>query len=135
MSLSPKIVQLDFVQVELYDNYLIATVKEGVVFDTKHLDAFYEIFDSYYPDTPFVYIANRKNDYSVNPTCYMKSSKYPNLVGMAMMCYTKPSMKNAEFEKKFYEKPFEVFESMEKAISWASIIVNNSHKYTHKNQS
>ena len=33
-----KIIDLDFVSIEVYPNFLITTIKEGVVFDTNELE-------------------------------------------------------------------------------------------------
>jgi len=38
-----KIIDLDFVSIEVYPNFLITTIKEGVVFDTIELETIYQI--------------------------------------------------------------------------------------------
>ena len=37
-----KIIDLDFVSIEVYPNFLITTIKEGVVFDTNELEIIYQ---------------------------------------------------------------------------------------------
>ena len=39
-----KIIDLDFVSIEVYPNFLITTIKEGVVFDTNELEIIYQVF-------------------------------------------------------------------------------------------
>lgn len=123
--LSPllKTISLDFVQIELYKNYLISTIKEGVLFGKKELNIFYEIFDHYFPGKPFGYIADRKFDYTVDPTCYLKSSEYPSLLAMAILCHNEKSFQTAEFESKFFNKPMEAFYSKKESIEWISNLI------------
>jgi hypothetical protein len=58
----PRILDLDFVYLELFDNYIISTIKEGVVFNEEHLEQFYTIFDTYYPYKSVAYISNREHE-------------------------------------------------------------------------
>ena len=120
-----KTIELDFVHIELYENYLISTVKEGMVFDKNELNIFYEIFETNFPGRAFGYISDRKFDYTVNPTCYLESSKYPNLLGMAIFCHNKKSFQTAQFECSFFNRPMEAFYSKEEAINWISNLIEN----------
>jgi hypothetical protein len=123
MLVSPKIVKLDFVELELHPDYLISTIKEGVVFEKEHLVIFYNLFKEYYPNQKFGYISNRKFDYSVNPTCYLESERFPNLLGMAMWCHSESSYKTTQFEKNFYDRPFSAFYSLEDCKNWIQDII------------
>lgn len=118
MSPYPKKIALDFTEIEVYEDYLISTVKEGVVFDLPHLEKIHMVFDTFFPDKLFGFISNRKNDYTVNPTCFMHHSKYPRLIGEAVLCHTKSSYNISQFEKKFYSRPFEAFFSLDECKSW-----------------
>ena len=120
-----KTIDLYFVYVEIFDDYLVSTIKEGVLFDKPELEAFYEIFDTFFPDSSFGYISNRKFDYTINPTCYLESSKYPGLLGMAIVCNTKQSYRTANFEKTFYDRPFHVFYKMEEAERWVAELLGS----------
>ncbi|MGJ8665844.1 MAG: hypothetical protein ACSHW7_05720 [Patiriisocius sp.] len=119
-----KKINLDFVQIELYDKFLISTIKEGVVFEKQHLHTFYEIFDNYFPNRPFGYIANREFDYTVNPTCYLQPSDFPNLRGIAICCRNESSAAIAKFEKKFYQRPMEIFFDIESSKNWVEKIIS-----------
>ncbi len=114
----PKTIDFGFAEVQLFDNYIISTIKEGLVFDLEHQKKFYGIFDLYYPNKPFGYISNRKYDYTVNPTSYFEHSKYPRMVCMAVLCYNESSYRMAEFEKAFYKHPFKPFFTLEECIDW-----------------
>ena len=112
------IFQLDFATIHLYENYVISSIGEGVTLTQKQLDTFFEIFNTYYNEKPFVSIANRENDYSLDPNL-LKSKRHPSLVGIAVVCYNQQSKQTARFEKKFYSGPFEIFDSIEEAIDWS----------------
>lgn len=123
---TPRILDLDFVYIELYDNYMISTIREGVVFDKDHLERFYTIFDTYYSNKPVAYISNRVYDYTVDPTCYIKGSEYKNLVAMAIWCHSESSYNTAKFEKNFYSRPFDIFYNLEDAKDWIFEILNQN---------
>lgn len=114
----PHIIDLDFATIQLFDSYVIATIREGVVFDEAEKQQIHEIFTTFYPNQPFGYISNRVFDYSVNPTCYLDADDCKNLVGMAILCHSEKSFQMAHFEKSFNERPFEVFCSLKDSIDW-----------------
>ncbi len=124
--LLPSTIDLDFVQIEIYDQYALLTIREGTVFDLPKLGSIFEIFEQYYGDKPFGYISNRKFDYSVNPTCYLEVSNHPKLKSIAVLCHTEASYNTAQFEKAFYKRPFGVFYSLEECIEWTLKNVEDS---------
>ena len=126
----PHILNYDFVKIELFSNYLIATFAEGILFDGSHLDIMYKVFDQYYPNKKFGYISNRVYDYTVDPNCYKDSGKYPLLMGIAVCCYSEASFKMAEFEKAFFVKPFAVFYSLEESEAWVKSLLPQDAKKT-----
>ena len=126
MSSSPKIITLDFVQVEIHANYLITTVQEGIVFSRAHLERLIDLFESYYPNKKFGYISNRRFDYSVDPTCYRDTDIYPNLLGVAVWCHSEASYKTTQFEKSFNTKPFEAFYTLEECKIWVETIITEN---------
>ncbi len=123
---SPKIINLDFVQVEIHANYLISTIQEGIVFSTAHLETFYTLFETHYPNKKFGYISNRKFDYSVDPTCYKDAVKYPNLLGFAVWCHSEASFNTTQFEKSFNSKPFEGFYTFEECKIWIETLISKN---------
>lgn len=120
----PKVITLDFAVLELYKNYIVSTINEGVSFDMPHLEEITEVFIRNYPTIPFISIANRINDYTINPTCLLHSSILPNLIGIGVVSYSKSALETAKFEKKFYKGTLEVFDSFEDCIKWAKNLIS-----------
>ncbi len=124
---SPLRIAIDFAHFELYEHYLVATIHEGVIFDTPQLHKFHEIFDKHYYNRPFGYISNRKNDYTINPTCYIESKKYDtNIVGIATLCYSEVTFRNATFAERFFEWPHRAFYTMEECVDWIESLLKNA---------
>ncbi|GAB5399419.1 MAG: hypothetical protein Aureis2KO_10040 [Aureisphaera sp.] len=115
---NPETIELYFAKVVVNPNMIIASINEGVIFDTAELKEFYNIFNTYFPNEPFGYISNREYDYTVNPTSYLESSSHPNLHSIAIVCHSQKSYDMAQFEKQFYKRPFKVFYSMKDAKDW-----------------
>lgn len=123
---SPKIINLDFATIELHPNFLISTIQEGLVFDIKHLEMIYAIFQEYYPNKNFGYISNRKFDYTVDPTCYLESKRFVNLSCIAIWCHNETNLNTTEIEKNFNSIPFEAFYNFEECTKWVeSVLLEN----------
>lgn len=82
-----------------------------------------DIANEYFYDKAFVYITHRKYSYSVDPSIYLKTSEIINLVGFAVVAQAPLAKGNAEVEKLFLEKPFEIFSSFEDAKLWTISIL------------
>jgi hypothetical protein len=116
---------IGFAHFELYDDYLVGTIKEGIVFNAFHLLKFHEIFDQHYSNRAFGYISNRKYDYTIDPTAYFDVSNYSErLVGIAVLCYSKTSFNNAIFSRQFIQRPLEAFYSMDESVAWIQSLLN-----------
>ncbi|GEQ86270.1 hypothetical protein ULMS_17780 [Patiriisocius marinistellae] len=109
---------LEFAQIEIHDFFVIATIKEGIVIDKDHRELFHDIFNQYFSNTLFGYISNRKFDYTVDPTSYLEKGHFPNLIGMAVICYNDSSVATANFEKQFYQRPMEICNNLESSKKW-----------------
>ncbi len=110
---------IDFAHFDLYDHYLVATIHEGVVFDVPHIRKFHEIFDKHYYNRPFGYISNRKNDYTINPNCYAENENYDSkIVGVATLCYSEITYRNASFTERFLTWPHKAFYTMDECVEW-----------------
>ena len=118
MSSFPTTVDLDFVQIEVYDHYALLTIKEGTVLDVSKLEQLFEVFEVHFPNQPFGYISDRKFDFSVNPTCYLEVSNHERLKAIAVLCHKESSYETAKFEKAFYKRPFEAFFTLEECKNW-----------------
>ena len=109
----------------MHKDYIVSTINEGVSFEMPHLVEITEVFIRNYPTQPFLSIANRINDYTINPTCLMHSSILPNLKGIGVVCYSQSALETARFEKKFYKGTLEVFDSFRYCIQWAKKLISS----------
>lgn len=121
-------INLDFASFQLYENYVISTINEGIVFDFPHLKEVTRIFKAHYATTPFVSIANRKYDYTINPTCLMESKIIDTIIGIGVVCYSESAFEMAQFEKKFYKGELQVFRNLEHCLSWTKEKLNEYNK-------
>ena len=71
-----------------------------------------------------VYVSNRAKSYAVNPLIYPETEKIPNLLAIAMIPKTELMRKNAEFEKEFFNKPYEIFDRLTDAIHWVGNMID-----------
>ena len=108
-----------------YENYMIAEIAEGIAFDFENAAEMLKLTKTYYNNsTPFVYITNRKNSYSFNPTAHFKTAKmFPNLKGYAVVSYDNMNRDIAEMERSFLNTPMHIFDSLEEAISWVEELI------------
>ncbi len=118
MKLPKEKLRLEFASLELYDSYIVSTIDEGILIDMPEKQELFKVFDTHYANEPFIYVSNRKYDYTVNPTSYLSSQEYIQLQGMAVICYSRRSYDIALFEKAFYKRPFQVFYSFEECYPW-----------------
>ena len=114
-----KTIDIGFANVEIYEHYIISTINEGVTFGETHLSTLFDIFALHYGDRPFISIANRAHDYTIDPTMF-KRDKYPSLLAIGVVCHTEASKEIAKFERTFYDGTFEIFDTIEDAKSWAA---------------
>lgn len=122
--LSKLSLDIDFAHFQLFEHYLVATIHEGVVFDTPQLYKFIEVFDKHYYNRPFGYISDRKNDYTINPTCYIEADKLDlKIVGVATLCYSEVTYKNAIFAERFFSWPHKAFYTMDECVTWVESLL------------
>lgn len=110
----------EFCTVDIYDNYVVAVMDEGITVKPEHNKVLIDIVQKYYPNKPFGYITHRKHSYSVDPSTYFETSNIENLKAFAIVSKHEISQKNAELEKKFLKKPLRHFEDLEDAIKWVN---------------
>ncbi|WP_430467925.1 hypothetical protein [Winogradskyella ouciana] len=115
----------------IFDDFLINQIKEGVVVEPKHNEDLNKIIKEYFSGKDMVYVSNRVKSYSVNPLIYAETEAIPNLVAIAMIPKTDVMRKNAEYERNFYDKPYEIFDTLTEAITWVqSILEKESSQQT-----
>ncbi|WP_394747776.1 STAS/SEC14 domain-containing protein [Spongiimicrobium salis] len=114
--------QLDIGTIRFYKNYMIVEVKEGIAFSFENATELLALSKAYYSNTtPFVYISNRINSYSFNPTSHFKTvPMFPNLKGYAVVTYDAMSQDIAQMEQTFLHAPVQIFTQLEDAVAWVS---------------
>jgi hypothetical protein len=118
-----KTLTYDFCEMTIHTNYVIVVMKEGVDITPEHNHVLVDVTNQYFKNTPFVYITHRINSYSVNPKIYFETAKIKNLRGFAVVSKDYKAKVNAEIEKMFFSKPFEIFGDLDEAKQWAEALV------------
>ena len=118
------VIKFDFCEMHIYDHYMVVVMNEGVTITPSHNQILLNIVDTYYKNKKFVYITHRLNSYAVDPAIYFETSKIENLAGFTVVSKDFKAKSNAEVEKLFLNKPFEIFDTLEEAITWAKSILN-----------
>lgn len=114
-----KEIDLDFTDLHFFNDYVISTVKKDMVLEKDQIDNLKRVCQKFFDGKKFVYIANRKNDYNVNPTIYINLSEGISLSGIAVVSENISRLQTANFEKQFSNIPFELFQNLEEAKAWA----------------
>ena len=117
--------KLSFCTLLVSDNIMIAEVNEGVIFNQDISDEIIYFASVAFKNNPFVYITNRIHSYAVDPTIYKGVSQVETLKGFAVVSTTLAA-RNAEIERLFLNKPFEIFSDIEDAKLWAIQILNKT---------
>lgn len=109
---------VDFGKIDIFDQYVIAIMNEGVIIRPEFNVILVDIAEKYFKDKKFGYISFRKNSYSVDPKIYLKTSEIVNLVGFAIISDTKIQKQNLAIEKIFLKKPMKIFTKISAAQKW-----------------
>ena len=118
------VLKYDFCTMHIYDNYMIVIINEGVTVTPEHNNVLLNVADTYYKNKPFVYITHRLHSYAVDPAIYKETSKIENLTGFCVVSADYKAKRNAEIEKLFLNKPFEILNSIEEATIWANKVLS-----------
>lgn len=116
-----KKVDLNFGEVTIHENILIAKLHEGVLFDVENNKKLLELGREIFQGNDYGYISYRVNSYAVDPMVYLESANTPALKAIAVVSENQMTRQNAMIvERKFYKNnnSFEVFESLDEAIDW-----------------
>ena len=110
---------LDCGSFEIYDNYIISTINEGIVIDQACKDAIWQLCDTHFEGKTFGYISNRRNSYSIDPTIYLKAdNRFSNLKVMAIVSQRALHRKNFEIERQFFSAKIDLFSTVDEAKQW-----------------
>ena len=115
----------DFCDITIFDYYLVVVMKEGMNITPDYNDILVGIANKYFKKLPFVYITHRVHSYSVDPKIYFETAKIENLKGFAVVSNKFQAKNNVQIEQMFFSKPFEIFTSLDDAISWAEKITKS----------
>ncbi|RDK85313.1 hypothetical protein C8D94_103136 [Marinirhabdus gelatinilytica] len=115
---SSKTIDLGFATFIIHEFYTVSTIAEGVTIDAQKLEQIFELFTQYYKDKPFVSIANRVHDYTLDPNL-LSQEKHPSIVALAVVCENEATKGIAAFEKQFYHGTYVIFDSLDEAKEWA----------------
>ncbi len=113
----------DFCKMSIYNNYVVVVMNEGVNITPEHNTVLIEVTETYFLDKPFVYITHRINSYSVDPKIYFETAKIKNLKGFAVVSSNYQAKTNAKIEQMFFDKPFEIFNTLEDAFKWSDKLI------------
>lgn len=119
-------IELEDTGLNFYKGYVISMVKEDVIFGDNQVRQILNVCNEVYDDEPYVYIANRKKAYNVNPTIYRKLENIENLAGIGIVNRDFLGLRTAQFEKSFSEIPFEIFTNLEDAINWSKELIKKN---------
>ncbi|MDO5986737.1 hypothetical protein Q4Q39_04880 [Flavivirga amylovorans] len=119
---------IDHAEIFVFDDFLIKQVKEGHVIDLKETKELQAILKKHFSKKNMAYISNRVTSFSVNPLVYKEIEKISNLVAIAVIPSNPKMLASAQFEKKFYNRPFEIFDNLSASILWVSKIIQNKNK-------
>jgi len=108
-----------------FENYMVAEIKEGIALAYENATEMLNLAKEYFGNkTPFVYITNRINSYSFNPTVHFKTvALFPNLIGYATVTYDEINHEIAQLEESFMNRPAKNFRTLEDAIQWAEQLI------------
>ncbi len=118
---------LEFCDLDVYDDYVVSRIHEGITTKPEMLKVFFKLMDIHYKNKPFVYVSHRVHSFSINPAIHAESSKIPNLLGIAVVSSDPMQIEQVKMEKFFFKKDFEIFDTIEKALKWKEEILN-THK-------
>lgn len=119
MAQPQKTLDLEFSHLEFFEDYVISSLKEDIVFDREQVRKLVNICNGHFKNKRFVYISKRENNYNVNPTIYLNLDEAKYLCGIAIVSQRTSSLNMAHFEKNFSKIPFEIFLDLEDATTWA----------------
>lgn len=118
------LLKFDFCEMHIFDNYLVVIMNEGITVTPDQNQVLLNVAETYFNNKNFVYITHRLHSYAVDPSIYFETSKIKNLLGFAVVSKDYKAKTNAEVEKLFFKKPFEIFTTVEQAVDWATSLLS-----------
>ncbi|MHA7059387.1 hypothetical protein ACWGOQ_0019325 [Aquimarina sp. M1] len=119
---------LDFCKLEIYPNYMMAIMKEGIVVSVENNATLIKIAEKHFKKAPFVYITHRIHSYAVDPMVYIKTAEIPNLLGFVVVSKDPKQETQTIYEKSFFKKEFRRFDDMESALNWKDSLIEKNQR-------
>jgi len=120
-----KYYDLGFTKIEIQEDYIKSTINKDHLVTPDHNKLLMEFVKKYFYNKPFVYISNRINIYSIDPTIYHEATKISNLIGVAVVSKNERQRKLTELESKFFDKKLKYFTNIKEALTWKNKILKN----------
>lgn len=105
------------------DNAIFFELKEGCIITFKdEIDLLLRAID-HLGNRPVVYISNQFEYASTFPYDYKNLEMIPNLIGIAIVRYNVLRLKDKDFDKTRFKRPFRVFDSLKEARNWSRTLL------------
>jgi hypothetical protein len=103
-------------------------MNEGVTVNFDNiLPVFLKCLQHYTVSTPLVYISDRVNSYSFDPTLHIEAKDiFANLKGYGVVVYDDMNLRIAQLEQGFISWPLHIFRSLEDATTWANQLLHKN---------
>jgi len=116
--------KLDFGNFYLFDCFLVAEIHPNIELSWhKHFNEAVKMVYELYNKRGLVYISNRINPYTLNPSDWIRFFKCGySLLGYGIVSDNKKGLFSAVFEKIFMRSKMRTFTNLDEAIAWAKIL-------------
>lgn len=120
--------QLEIGTFRFYKNLIIGNINRGSKITLDQALPLLAIWPLYYNEAqPMVYLSNRKNSYSIDPTMHLEIQKlFPFLLGYGAVVYNEINYRVAQLEQQFLQCPSGIFHDLDAAITWASELIEDT---------
>ncbi len=115
--------EFEFCQVQVYEDYVISIMNEGVVVSPEFIIKMSFIAKKHFKNKDFLYISHRVNSYALNPLAYFKVNEISNLIALAVVSKDPKQKMQSSLEKTFFEKEFRQFDTLKEALEWKDEII------------
>ncbi len=118
--------ELEIGRFYFYPHLVVSEIEEGVIVTFDNALSLFSIgLETYSLDEPLVYLSNRKNSYSIDPTLHIEAKEmFSNLLGYGVVAYNEVTRKIAAIEQQFVSCPLHTFDSLPEAWQWAQDLLS-----------
>mgnify|MGYP001025394348 FL=1 len=121
--------ELEIGTFRFYEDIVIGQIREGKQITLDNSLPLFALAWEQYRNRSLVYISDRKNSYSLDPTMHFETKKLlPFVAGYAWVVYNPVAERAARLEERFLDFPTSVFRSMDPALTWAWNLLQEKQK-------